>query len=107
MDSLRFWRETYRPGKSIMDVYYKLWLRGFNLAKHFLLHLTGVRCGRRNIIHVDIAGSCVAMGIKTDFRFGTKDGDAAARQRMLADVPGELRRGDERRTITVDYLANG
>src|SRR6476620_7303089 len=92
MDTLRLWRETYRPRESFMHVHYKLRPGGFNLAKHFLLHFTCARCGGSYIIHVDIAGSSVAMGVKINFRFRTEDGDTTGRRRMVADVAGQCRR---------------
>ena len=62
-----------------MHVQDKLRLGGFNLAKHFLLHCRRMHGAGRNIIHVDIARSGVAMSIKIDFRFGTENGDTAGR----------------------------
>src|SRR5262249_30897369 len=84
--------ETYRPREAFMHVHYKLGPGGFNLAKHFQLHFTCVRCAGSNIIHVDISGSRMATGVKIDFRFRTEDGDTAGRRRMVADVAGQYRR---------------
>ena len=74
-----------------MHVHYKLRPGGFDLAKHFLLHFTCVRCGGSNIIHVNIARSGMPMRVEIDFGLRTEDGDTAGRRGMVADIAGQCR----------------